>query len=298
MKKRLVVIALLLIISLIVPYVNAGFFDFFKKLQKSPSQQTDITIQVGNVAPIILNVQSIPTVNLLQGTTKDVIFNFTARDNNGVSDLNDASALAKFNKTGEPLRTGSCILVETVGSNKKYQCTVQMQYFDDNEEWSINVSIKDIAGLSGEDSTTSFTVALLKDISINPITTNFPVVDPGGTNIISSQDTEITNNGNFDAPLDGTLSVTSYNLTGLTNPSEFIPAINFNISGLSGKSTVCATGTNLSDETSVSIAGISLARGAVGNTENLTYCLTSVPIISSQSYSTTGIGSQPWVIGI
>ncbi len=298
MKKRLVVITLLIIMSLIVPYVNAGFFDFFKKLQKSPSQQTDITIQVGNVAPMILSVQSIPAVTLLAGTTKDVIFNFTARDNNGVSDLNDASALAKFNKTGEPLRTGSCILAETMGSNKKYQCTVQMQYFDDNGAWSVNVSIKDLAGLSGEDSATLFTVSQLSDISINPTVINFPVVAPGGTNIISSQQTETTNNGNFEVPLDGPLSITSYNLTGLTTPSEYIPAMNFNISGLAGAGTACTTGTKLADEISTTILGTSLARGAVGNTENLTYCLTSVPIISSQSYSTTGAGSQAWVIGI
>ncbi len=315
MKKRFAVFVAVLMIITILPYASAGFFDIseieiseypknlniikifdiFKRITGKPiTEQTNVSVTVGNIAPVIFNVQTIPAVNLNEGTTKDVIFNFSASDGNGVADLNDASAFAVFNQSIEPQRSGSCILVASTSSDKTYQCNVIMQYFDKSGGWGVNVSIKDLGGNYAENKSTSFSVNLLRGINITPNSIGFPVVSPGGTNILSSQDTFVTNNGNYE----GTLDVTAYNLTGEITSSEQIPAGNFRTAGLSGASSVCTTGTQLNDEGTTTITGSSLPRGAAGsNAENITYCLTLVPTgISTQTYSTNGAGSQAWVI--
>lgn len=292
MKKRVAVLIALLMIITILPYVNAGFFDIFKRITGRPiTEQTNVSVSVGNVAPVIFNVQ-ITSIDLNEGTTKDVIFNFSARDDNGISDLNDASAFAAFNKSTEPVRSGTCILVETTSSNKTYQCTITMQFFDMTGGWTVNASIRDNGGNYNENVSTSVDVNLLRAISITPTSIGFPAVAPGGTNIISSQNTSVTNNGNYE----GTLDITSYNLTGETISSEQIPAENFRSAGLSGVSTVCSTGTLLADQIAATITSSGLPRGSSAQ-ENVTYCLTLVPSgISTQTYSTIGAGSQPWLI--
>lgn len=294
MKKRAAVI-ILLMLTMILPYVNAGFFDFFKRITGRPiTEQTNVSVVVGNSAPVIFNVQSIAAVNLNEGAIKDVIFNFSASDGNGAGDLNDASAFAVFNKSAEPTRSRGCLLAASTPSTKTYQCNVTMQYFDDNGEWTVNVSIRDIGGNYAENISTSVTINLLRGISIIPLSIGFPVVAPGGTNIISSQNTDVRNNGNYE----GTLDITAYNLTGETTSSEQIPAGNFRASGISGAATTCTTGTQLIDRTAITISGSNLPRGPSGNNEeNMTYCLTNVPTgISTQTYSTNGGGSQAWVI--
>lgn len=294
MKKRFAIFIALMMIMMVLPYASAGFFDFFKRITGKPvSELTNVSVVVGNSAPVIFDVQSISFVNLNEGTTKDIIFNFSARDGNGAGDLNDSSVNAVFERTGEPIRTGICAFISSISSDKTYICNVTMQYYDDNGAWNVNVSIKDIGGNYAENSSTFVNVNLLRAISISPTSIGFPIVSPGGTNIISSVDTSVNNNGNYE----GTLDITAANLTGETSGSEHIPAGNFRASAASF-GTTCTTGTQLTDRSTTTIASSNLPRGPSGNNEeNVTYCLTLVPNgISTQTYSTNGVGSQAWVI--
>ena len=294
MKKE----ALLIILLLVMPLVSANIFDWIKeKVQLAPSQPTDVRVQVGNTAPTIQSISAISAVSLNPSpSTTSVVFTFTARDSNGASDLNDATAAANFNKLGETTRTATCVFQSQSGKQRTYECTVNMQYYDDAGTWNVEVSIDDQAGLSASSSST-FTVNLLRDISISPAIIGFPTVAQDDINVISSSPTTITNGGNFEAPSDGDIEVTSFDLEGETTPSDIIPASNLKIAGSSGSGTVCTTGDSLIDSSAVSITAI-LPRGPSGsNTESLTYCITLVPsAISTQFYSATG--GRAWIIGI
>ena len=288
-KIAIIIIAIILLIAV--------FFIFRQKgdVNLAPSQPTQMRVGVGNANPSITNLQAIPNVNLNPSpSTTDALVTFTARDSNGANDLVDSSASAQFTNTGEPTRTGTCSLQSTAGKEKTYQCTIGMSYFDKSGSWTAIVNVSDSQAASAQSSST-FTVNLLRDISITPAIINFPTVAPGDTNVLSTDTTTITNNGNFEAP-PGTILATAYDLIGETNPSELIPTANFKIAG-SFQSNVCGLGETLSPSSPITLTTSKLPRGPSGsNTEAITYCLTSVPEISSQFYSATG-GSS-WIIAI
>ena len=283
---------------MILPFATAGIADWFKKnVRLAPSQSTDVRIEVGNVAPSITSISPISPVSLNPApSTTNVLFTFTATDPNDVTDLNDASASSSFTKTGEPTRTGSCVFLSQTGTERTYQCTVTMQYFDAPGTWDVAVSIQDSAGLTGTSSST-FSVNLLTDITISPTIVNFPTVVQGASNVISSSPTTVTNRGNFQAP-PGTLSITAFDLAGETLPAELIPATNLRAAGSSGAAVVCSTGNALSNNVITPITSVNLPRGPSGsNTETIAYCLTLVPsAISSQFYSATG--ASGWIMTI
>lgn len=306
--KRKVVAIFILMSMLIVPSVSAGFFDWFKRnIQTNQAEDTDVAITVGNTAPVIVSVQAISPIVVFPASTTNVIFNFTARDDNGANTLDNTMAQARFTKAGEPTRgTGNnCIpAVDTSSTTRIYQCTVPMQFFDAQGLWNINVSVKDNSGTYVENIATTFTYPLLSDINLtvsNP-SIAFPNVAAGATNIRSSINTTITNRGNHVVPADGFIRITAHNLTGPTNPTtEQIPADNFKASNNSATTNPCTSSgvTTLDDTSPQNINGIMLARGATGNTAVIQYCITLVPTgLSSQAYSTSGPGSQRWTIGI
>ncbi len=298
MKKEII---LIIFLALVMPLVSAGLFDWLKeKVQLAPAQPTDVRVQVRNIAPTIENINSIPAVNLNPApSTTSVIFTFTARDRNSAADLNDATASANFSKIGEQTRTSPCTFQSQPNSREKiYQCTVNMQYYDDAGTWSIGVNVQDQGGLVAASSSSTFTVNLLRDITLSQATINFPSVAPEDVDIISTIPTTIANNGNFEVPVDGNIRITAFDLQGETTLSEIIPASNFRATGNSGIATVCSTGTPLVDSIAVSIPSTILPRGPAGsNTEDITNCITLVPIgISNQFYSATG--GRAWIIGI
>lgn len=296
MKKEIIVSFIL--VALLIPLSTAGLFDWFKKnIDLAPSQPTDVRIEVGNVGPSITSISSIPAVDLNSAPSSTAVaFTFSASDPNGVSDLNDASASANFTKLGEELRSSACSFLSQTGNERTYSCSINMQYYDSAGTWTVSVSIKDQANLMGSSSST-FNVNLLRSISISPATINFPTVVQGAANIISSVNTQVTNNGNFVVPTNGGLSITANNLIGESTSTENIPASNFRAAGSSESSTVCTTGDALVASTSAEITNINLPRGASGNTEDIAYCLTLVPSsISSQFYSATG--GNAWTISI
>ena len=304
MKKEMYIISSILIMMLSISFVSAGFFDFFKDIQLAPSQETNVSVIVGNTPPTIVSVNPIPAVNLLAGTTTNVIVIFTAEDVNGATDLNSATASASFSRAGETTRTSipltGCVAGAPSGNQITYTCTVTMQYYDDNGPWTVTVSVNDQASATATNNLNTVTINLLRDIIISPSLINFPATSPGATSVGSSVDTTITNLGNFNTPTDGSVDITAADLTGTVTPSELIPAINFRAADIADLATRCSTGGSaLINAAAVGINGAVLPRGVGGsNTGTLTYCITTVPLgISSQGYTAT-IGTNPWTIGI
>ncbi|MEK6844397.1 MAG: hypothetical protein AABX83_03125 [Nanoarchaeota archaeon] len=297
-------VAFLVILFILLPFVNASFFDrinewFEKNVQLAPQQPTDVRLQVGNVVPIIDTVPSISAVNLNPApSTAGVTFTFVARDRNGAADLVDSTASASFTKAGEQTRTAPCSMQSQAGQRKTYSCTINMQYYDASGVWNAEVSVQDQSSNIASDNTATFTVNLLRDISITPAIIGFPTVAQGDGNITSTSPTIITNNGNFVAPANGDIQITAVNLQGETTPAEIIPAANFKATGPAGAATVCTTGISLVHGTATAISSASLPRGPSGsNAADITYCITSVPEgISTQFYSATG--GSAWIVGI
>ena len=170
-----------------------------------------------------------------------------------------------------------------------------MQYYDKSGFWNAAVNIKDQAGVTAQ-GTTQLTLNLLRDISVGPATIAFPTLAQGDINILSSQNTLVTNNGNAEVP-SSILEITASNLLGETNPAESISAANFRASS-SSELNVCTNGNVLVSNAPISISSAVLPRGPAGsNTGELSYCLVLVPeSITSQFYSTSATGGQPWTI--
>lgn len=297
--KRGIVIAIILI-TFLIPFTSANLLDWFKKdIQMAPNANTDVRVGVGNVAPQIVSIQTISNINLIPSSTTNVIFNFTARDSNGANDLDDSSATANFSSPGEPTRfSTSCIQVLQSGKQRTYQCTIPMQYYDRAGLWNIAIEIKDQAGLTAQDSSTSFTLNLLRDISLSSTSITFPTLVQGDVNTRSSQDTTITNNGNAVVP-SNTIQLTAHNLIGETTPAENIPASSFT-SASTSLPNICTSGNSLIDNSAVTISSVTLPRGPIGsNTGIIGYCLTLVPEgISSQYYSASLAGGTAWTISL
>ncbi|MEK0338488.1 MAG: hypothetical protein QQN41_13750, partial [Nitrosopumilus sp.] len=166
MKKRdVILITLSILIVLILPLISAGFFDdvWEKITGKVTSDTTALNITVGNSAPTITWVESIPATNPTDDTTTSITFNFTATDTDGEGNLDDSTASAYFQKGGETTRTNtSCITAGTgSGNNQNYTCTIDLWYYDGSGAWTINVTIQDINNADGENSSTTFTYNLL-----------------------------------------------------------------------------------------------------------------------------------------
>jgi len=297
--KRGLAILLILIGAIIIATI------VFLLLTKSdillaPGGQTGVRVGVGNAAPQITALDTIPAVALSPApSTTTVTFTFTARDPNGAADLDDTTAIATFTKIGETTRTDSpCTFLSQAGKSKTFECNVDMIHFDGNGVWDVTVSIDDLLAVQVTD-TSTFTVNLLKDITLNPPQIDFPTVAPEQTDIqpTGGQTTTVINRGNYQ----GTISVISSDLIGETNPAQSIPATSFRVTGNSEAPTVCSTGTPLIAASTQVITSSSLPKGpndGISNVEDISYCLTLVPDISSQFYSATVAGGNAWTIQI
>ena len=275
-----------IVISIIIlALIIAGYFVFFGP--KPLLAPTDVKISVGNANPTITNLVPPAPVGLNAGTFTDVTtIHFTARDSNGASDLNDATAKATFTKSGETNRVGSCTANPPVGKTKTYDCTVRMEYYDKYGTWNVAVYVEDSKAASATDSST-FDVNLLQALDV-AATIDLGTVNPGATDTISSAIT-ITNLGNAEPPTYPVI-ITANDLIGVTTPSESIPikigGITNNFLASTNAGTACSDIT-LTDATAVPLTGVALPRGATGNTQSLYFCIKSIPEISVQDYSAT-----------
>lgn len=249
------------------------------------------TTTSSNSPPTINYVETISSQNPVESSVRDVIFEIRVADLDGVSDINDSSVNATFSKAGEQSRFGSCVQVSDIDSTTtNYSCTVGMQYYDGPGVWNIIISARDNFGNSAISPIEIFTYNELKAITINqPSSLTWPTLTAGQTNILSNNDpTVINNTGNYQ----GAILMTARDLVGQTNPSQIISVSNFRAGPNTGSECSAA---QLQNATQVSISGSSLPRGPSA-TEEIYYCLTSVPSVTAQSYSAQG--ANAWTIEI
>ena len=296
MKRGELIIAVVIFISLIIPIASANIFsDFWGQITgKATSEPASLTITVGNNAPTIPFVEAITAKDPAELSARSITFYFTAEDSDGAANLDDATAKAYFQKAGEPTRSNeSCEAGSTSGNQKNYSCTIDMWYFDEPGSWTINVTIEDINGAHGENSSTTFTYNPYYGMEMSPTALTWPEVGLSATDTGSNNDPILVNNtGN--AILE--INITGYNLQGVTTLSEYIYANNFTVDNV----TSGCSGTAMQNDTSLKVASASLGRGNLSlgdGQETLYFCLKGLPQeISSQEYSTSGTNN--WVVEI
>jgi hypothetical protein len=310
MKKSFVLTGLFLMAMVLAVSFVSAIWPFDRgDVQLQPSETTDVSVTVGNVAPTVIilfvddDAGSPDDIVALDPTgLQPVTIEFTVEDQNGLpgANLNPATLDIIFDydtgpETVSTLGDGACSSVDALNV-RTYTCIVNMINYSPHIDWTATVQIDDTAGspLTGSD-THAFDVGQLLDIDItSPLVIG--AVAPGQQDVTGGGiQTTVTNNGNIIVPTDRDLYITAEEL-GSSPPGDIIPAASFNSAG-SGQADVCGFGTPLVDASAEIITGVSLSRGvSPTNEETLDYCL-DVPNIAEASYSATD-GGGLWVIEI
>jgi len=283
-------------------FASAGLIDWWGNITgKAISDTAALNITVGNNAPTITAIDFISAQTPSESGTKTVTFNFNVTDADGVENIDDATAAAQFEKTGETDRVNnSCVWVADYSPNTaEYSCSINMWYFDGSGDWTINVSGSDVNGAEARDTGDLFTYNQLTSMTMGPTALAWGALGLANTNIGSNNDPIVVNNTGND--IDLTLNVTARDLQGEVAPSEYIYAANFSV----GVSSEGCTGTPMDDAVSIEISTAILQNGnntlnnndATSGQEELFFCLRELPqTISAQSYSSAGTG--PWTIQV
>jgi len=298
-KETLMPVVVLVILLLSVPVVFAGFSDVWNKITGwATSGTTTVSISLGNNDPVVDSVFTIPAQSVTESGTTSVEFWFTATDIDGVGNLDDNSAQARFQKTGEETRQNlSCVWVSDIDTDTaNYTCTIDIWYWDAaGVDWTINATIEDINNAVGENSSTTFTLQETTAMVMSPTALTWPSIGLTDTNVLSNNDPITVNNTANKNIADGHLNVTAIDLQGETTATDFIYAHNF-----TGNINDACEGTVMANSTAIAVSGATITAGnnsAGQGQEELYFCLEEVPSgISSQTYSTTGLGS--WTIAI
>ena len=280
--------------------VSAGILDWFDFTGRATTGTHNISIELENINPAIEGVSTIPPQSITEDGSSAITFNFQASDADGVTNLNDTTAIASFQRAGEITRTTSCSLIEDIdGTTANYTCTIDIWYFDGAGSWTINVTITDVNDASTEDLGSSFTLGETTAMTFAPNALSFSgATSPATTDTLADQNALINNTGN-DEIISGGLTVTAINLVGETDDSKIIYGGNFTVH----TAAACSVGTTMANGTAIGVTGATLPKGNHslndGSTgqEQLFYCLEAMNTdLTEQDYTTSTGG--PWSISI
>jgi hypothetical protein len=301
MKRKGVYFAGFVLGVLLISLVSAGIFDSLKGTGKASYGNQDVSIRVqGTNPPTIDPISSIANQNPFENGIRTVTFNFSVTDPDGVANLNDSSIIARVSR-GATIITASCNPGGNVDfDTRRYLCSVDMQYYNSAGAWDLYVEAKDQEANVGSRTVTGFFIYTLyigMNVPLSPASLNWPNLAPGQTNVLSNNDpTIVTNTGNYA----GNIFITAYDLQGETTGTEYILASSFSVDSATGgippsECNIGSTAVALSNGTSVD-TGIGANPGLAGSA-NIYYCVTSVPLVSSQIYSTSIRGpAYAWTI--
>jgi len=288
-KERGVYILFLLVAILLISMISAGILDKIKTITgkaESPVPQ-NISITVVGVHPVVIEyIENIAPQQPTEADTpspKTVIFEIRVTDPDGVADIDDSSVKAWFEKLGETSKPK--VLCSPNGNidtdTNSYLCSINMNYFDANEDWQIRAEASDFGNKTLIEDVLSvfFTYQELKAMTNSQPSLTWPNLVPGETNKTANNDPAIiTNTGNYE----GNVKITAYDLIGV-DLTPF-PANRFTIGETEGgECNAPATAKQMSDS-ATTIVATTLGGGTANS---LYYCITTIPLVPTQSYSTT-----------
>lgn len=309
-KSGLVLIVLILFL---VPVVNAGFFGWLK--EKLTGRATSVTsvanVTVGNTAPTILNVSAVANKDPVEAGANKITFETYVNDVDGSGNIQ--AVMAEFQEGNIRRVNRSCYNIGDFNStSRRFQCTVDLYWFDSNTAWTVNATVYDAATAtgSGTNTSTSFTFNSLKafvmGVSSGSSTgLTWPTVSLRDTNTASNNDPLLLNNtGNANISASN-INVTGYNLIGETTNTQYLPVVNMSVHFTTGSSVECTGGIALTNATATIVTSANMTKGNYtvndGTTgqEQLYFCLKNVLSSTStaqQSYSTAG--GSAWTVTI
>jgi len=297
---------------MVTPFCSASIFGWLKDqindiTGMATQQTTSVNITVGNTAPRIIDIFIQSSVNPVDATLYEFNFSFLADDQDGISQMINASANATFTLdttgiigSGMQLNDTTCDAEDTGnnGTVQNYTCAITLRYWDAASDWSVNVTISDAASQSAPYNET-FTYNSLTAINMTPSAMTWGAVAITSTDQLSNTNPIIVGNtGNYNVSV-GNVNLSAIDLGGEATTTEYITADNFTVN----IANACSTGDVLQNNTVAdeSITGASIATGLnlgeQASDELLYLCLEEVPQgISQQSYSTINTGS--WSVGV
>ena len=291
MRNRGVYIVFAVILLLSMTVISAGFWDIFTGKASSADQNVSVSV-VGANAVIITVPPTSGTPN--EGGSRTIIFNVNVTDPDGSSDINTTSVRYEITKAAQTTKTGSCPFQNNISSTtSNFTCTTVFWYYEASDAWNIRVEAKDVGNGTLMNGTNNLTYGSLNAFLMSPSSITWPGVATGGTNQQANNDpTLINNTGNYVS----NISITGIDLKGEIIQSEMIPANNFRAGSVFNLE---CTATPLVNGSSVVIAGSSsnpgnISAGGGAGQANIYYCIPSVPLVSSQIYSTNQGGS--WTV--
>ena len=267
-------------------------------LDGTAKNSSSLIIGASQNDPTIEFVETIPLQSVTEGNATNVTFSFIATDLDLVSNLNDSSAKATFNRTGETSRHNTtCTVVDLNTTSANYTCAIDMWYWDSNGDWTINVSVGDITGAHAYDNSSTFQLDLTTAMVISPSSLSWGTLSLTSINQLANENITINNTANKDIT-DGNLNVTAIDLQGVSDDTYTLLAGNFSIA----TTYACGVGSVMLNDTTLKISGATIPKGnnSEGNgQEQIFFCLEEISYgISLQTYDTTGGSSGAWTIGV
>ncbi len=235
----------------------------------------------GNAAPVVTWVESGLSPNPTESTTTTVYILFNATDDNGHADLDYSTAQIVLSRAGETSRTSaSCDNYANASLTKLFNCSVNMEYYDEDGTWTINASVSDFSATYDDDTATQLTYNSLQAVRGSPLGITFGTVNLNENRNATNDPLILNNTGNQNFTQ---INLTAYDLVGQDNPAQYIGASNFyaNIS-------LDDFGDQLSNQTMVALTNGSLSRdiGGTDSNRNL-YLFVTVPAagLSNQNFT-------------
>ena len=261
------------------------------------SGNSTANVSVSSVTPVITSIRLPATQTITENSYINVSFFFNATDADGASDFNSTSARVYINKSAETSRYNfSCSSENINTTTNRYNCTVDLWYFDSSGDWTVNVSVKDNSSNYASNTSQVFTVNPTKAVVINTNGLTWTNINLGSINNLATNNITANNTGNVNVTR-GNVTVRAYNLHGLTTASQFIGADNFSV-----KTTNACEGQLLANVTYTNVTDAILTRGnhslnnGTSGQQQLAFCLETInPIgLSVQTYQT--VTNYPWEV--
>ncbi|MFH1500758.1 MAG: LamG-like jellyroll fold domain-containing protein [archaeon] len=178
----------------------------------------------------IIYVSSIPSVAPSAGSYRTLSFSAHVYDQNGVSNIDTNSVRANLTLGVEtPREDLQCEYIGNLNQQTaNFSCSVNMWYWDSNGTWIVKVTALDLESLSAVNSSTTFLYGITTAYELSTSLVDFGSLIVDQINA-SAGPVMLNNSGNFE----GIIIINATNLTGETNPSDYIMPENFSISGRS-----------------------------------------------------------------
>jgi len=329
--KRGIIIGILILV-IIMPITSAGLFNWLKEtVQLAPSEQKDVSVTVGNVAPTILTSPAIMIdndlitppfyeVDLNTGSpgTQTVNVVFRVRDPNKVDDIDLSTLTIDFVYSGGGEQTRSlvtpatdCTTANINPTTNEYDCNITMYHYDSPSDgatdwWTATIYIQDSAANSDTE-TQNFNLNMLRDISVVGGTggnIGFGTLAPDMVDQTNSpgSDATITNNGNYNIgpAANGPFQITAYRLCDSSGVcTEEIPANAFYASDNDQNPCLGTQLASAGEGTAENITSFILSKGipATTNPEDIIEHCVDMPAVSEGAYSTSPDSTQ-WTYAI